>query len=127
MTEIVLFHHVQGLTAGMVAFADQLRGEKHTVHTPDLFDGRTFPTLEEGMDYARTVGFGAILDRGVAVAEGLRSELVYAGFSMGVMAIRGEQPTRCSRGERARNMVTSSAARLPADSSAASSSGTNPT
>jgi len=94
MTEIVLFHHVQGLTAGMVAFADQLRGEKHTVHTPDLFDGRTFPTIEEGMDYARTVGFGAILDRGVAVAEGLRSELVYAGFSMGVMPAQKLAQTR---------------------------------
>ena len=94
MTEIVLFHHVQGLTAGIVAFADQLRGEKHTVHTPDLFDGRTFPTLDEGMDYARTVGFGAILDRGVAVAEGLRSELVYAGFSMGVMPAQKLAQTR---------------------------------
>ena len=94
MTEIVLFHHVQGLTAGIVAFADQLRGEKHTVHTPDLFDGRTFPTLDEGMDYARTVGFGAILDRGVAVAEGLRSELVYVGFSMGVMPAQKLAQTR---------------------------------
>ena len=71
MTEIVLFHHVQGLTPGMVAFADELRAASHTVHTPDLFEGRTFPTLDEGMDYARTVGFGAILDRGVAAAEGL--------------------------------------------------------
>ena len=94
MTEIVLFHHVQGLTAGMVAFADELRAEKHTVHTPDLFEGRTFPTLDEGMDYARTVGFGAILDRGVAVAEGLGPELVYAGFSMGVMPAQKLAQTR---------------------------------
>jgi dienelactone hydrolase len=85
MAEIVLFHHVQGLTPGVAAFADVLRAAGHTVHTPDLFDRRTFPTLEEGMAYAGTVGFGTILDRGVAAAEALAADLVYAGFSMGVM------------------------------------------
>jgi len=94
MTEIVLFHHVQGLTPGMVAFADRLRAERHTVHTPDLFEGRTFPTLDAGMDYARTVGFDAILDRGVAAADGLGPELVYAGFSMGVMPAQKLAQTR---------------------------------
>ena len=48
MAEVVLFHHAQGLTPGVVAFADELRRAGHTVHTPDLFDGRTFATLEEG-------------------------------------------------------------------------------
>ena len=94
MSEIVLFHHVQGLTTGMVAFADELRAANHTVHTPDLFEGRTFATLEEGMDYARTVGFGTILDRGVAEAEALGPELVYAGFSMGVMPAQKLAQTR---------------------------------
>ena len=65
MAEIVLFHHAQGLTPGMVAFADVLRAAGHTVHTPDLFEGRTFPTLDEGIAYAKSVGFGTILDRGV--------------------------------------------------------------
>ncbi|HKY46538.1 MAG TPA: dienelactone hydrolase family protein [Acidimicrobiia bacterium] len=86
MAEILLFHHVQGLTPGVSAFADQLRAAGHTVHTPDLFDGRTFPTLEEGMSHAGAIGFGTILDRGVAAAESLGTDLVYAGFSMGVMA-----------------------------------------
>lgn len=85
MAEILLFHHVQGLTPGIHEFAGKLRGTGHTVHTPDLFDGRTFATLDEGMEYARGVGFGAILDRGVAEAEDLGTDLVYAGFSMGVM------------------------------------------
>ncbi len=84
MAEILLFHHVQGLTPGIVAFADELRAAGHTVHTPDLFGGRTFPTLEEGLAYAKTVGFDSILDRGVAEAEALGPDLVYAGFSMGV-------------------------------------------
>jgi dienelactone hydrolase len=86
MVDVVLFHHIQGLTPGVVSFADELRAEGHTVHTPDLFDGRTFPTIEEGMAYARETGFGALLERGLAAAEALSlEEVVYAGFSFGAM------------------------------------------
>lgn len=85
MTAVVLFHHVQGLTDGMVAFADRLRAGGHTVHTPDLFEGRTFATIDEGMAHARGVGFQTIEDRGVAAAESLPKSIVYGGFSMGVM------------------------------------------
>ena len=84
MAEVLLFHHIQGLTQGVTAFADELRRDGHTVHTPDLFDGRTFDTIEEGAAYAGQVGFGEITKRGVRCAEGLPAELVYAGFSMGV-------------------------------------------
>lgn len=94
MSEIILFHHVQGLTSGIDAFADRLRGPGHTVHTPDLFDGRTFPTLEEGIEYARAVGFGEIVDRGIGEADALDSDLVYAGVSMGVMAAQQLAQTR---------------------------------
>ena len=94
LAEVVLFHHVQGLTPGMVAFADELRAAGHTVHAPDLFDGRTFPTLEEGIAYAKTVGFDAILDRGVSEAGAVGTEVVYAGFSMGVMAAQKLAQTR---------------------------------
>ena len=85
MAEILLFHHAQGLTPGVVAFADELRAAGHTVHTPDLYDGNTYDTLDDGMGYARSVGFQTIQDRGVAAAEGLPDKLVYAGFSLGVM------------------------------------------
>lgn len=94
MAEILLFHHVQGLTPGIVAFADELRAAGHTVRTPDLFERHTFPTLEEGMAYAKTVGFGTILDRGVAEAEALDADIVYAGFSMGVMPAQKLAQTR---------------------------------
>jgi dienelactone hydrolase len=94
MAEVVLFHHAQGLTDGIDAFANQLRAAKHTVHTPDLFEGRTFPTLEGGIDYARSAGFDTILERGVAAAEALRPDLVYAGFSMGVMPAQKLAQTR---------------------------------
>jgi len=94
LAEIVLFHHVQGLTPGIAAFADDLRAAGHTVHTPDLFDGRTFPTLDEGMAHAKTVGFEAILDRGVGEAEALGADLVYAGISLGVMPAQKLAQTR---------------------------------
>ncbi|MFF9286595.1 dienelactone hydrolase family protein [Streptomyces griseosporeus] len=84
MAEVLLFHHVQGLTDGVRAFADDLREAGHTVHTPDLFEGRTFASLEQGMGFARETGFGTLRERGVAAAEGLRPDLVYAGFSFGV-------------------------------------------
>jgi dienelactone hydrolase len=83
--EVVLYHHVQGLTEGVRSFADDVRQAGHTVHTPDVFEGRTFGTLEEGMAYAREAGFDTLAERGVAAAEGIGSNVVYAGFSFGVM------------------------------------------
>ncbi|HVL89928.1 MAG TPA: dienelactone hydrolase family protein, partial [Actinomycetota bacterium] len=85
MSEIILFHHAQGLTDGVRAFADELRAAGHTVHTPDVYDGKTFDTLEDGIAYAKEIGFGTALERGVAAAEGLSAEMVYAGFSLGAM------------------------------------------
>jgi dienelactone hydrolase len=85
MAEVLLFHHAQGLTSGVLAFADELRNAGHTVHTPDVYEGRTFETLEEGIGYAKEVGFGELLQRGEKAADGLPAELVYAGFSLGVM------------------------------------------
>jgi dienelactone hydrolase len=94
MAEVVLYHHVQGLTDGVRSFADQLRRAGHTVHTPDLFDGRTFDTIEEGMAFAGDAGFGALAERGVAAAQELRPEVVYAGFSFGVMPAQQLAQTR---------------------------------
>jgi dienelactone hydrolase len=94
MAEIVLFHHVQGLTAGVASFADELRRAGHTVHMPDLFDGRTFATIDEGMDHARGIGFGALLEQGVAMAEDLSTGVVYAGMSLGAMPAQQLAQTR---------------------------------
>jgi dienelactone hydrolase len=84
MTEILLFHHAQGQTQGFLAFADELRAAGHVVHAPDLYDGKTFTDLDEGVGYAREVGFGTIQERGRLAADGLPNELVYGGFSLGV-------------------------------------------
>jgi dienelactone hydrolase len=86
VTEVVLFHHAQGLTPGVIAFADGLRRAGHTVHAPDLFDGRTFASIGEGMGYAQQIGFPAeVLRRGTRAVEGLAPDVVYAGFSLGVL------------------------------------------
>ena len=85
MAEVVLFHHAQGLTQGVEAFADALRAAGHTVHAPDMYDGNTFATLDDGMAYAREVGFETIMERGKEAAERLPEELVYAGLSLGLM------------------------------------------
>jgi len=94
MAEVLLFHHAQGLTAGVRSFADELRAAGHVVHTPDLYDGQTFPTIDDGVKHAKSVGFGTILDRGVAASEGLPDHLVYAGFSLGVMPAQKLAQTR---------------------------------
>ena len=94
MAEVLLFHHAQGQTEGFLAFADELRAAGHTVHAPDLYDGKTFADLDDGVDYAKEVGFGVIMDRGVAAAEGLPAELVYGGFSLGVMPAQKLAQTR---------------------------------
>jgi len=86
MAEVVLYHHAQGLTDGVKAFADQLRQAGHTVHLPDLYEGRTFDTLDEGIGYAKETGFGVVNERGIKAGEELGDGLVYAGFSLGVMA-----------------------------------------
>ncbi|WP_353810417.1 dienelactone hydrolase family protein [Agromyces sp. SYSU T00194] len=85
MAEVLLYHHIQGLTDGVRAFADELRADGHTVHTPDLFDGRTFDSIEEGFAFAQEAGFDRLRERGAAAAEGLGPGLVYAGMSFGVM------------------------------------------
>jgi dienelactone hydrolase len=94
MAEVVLFHHALGLTPGITAFADDLRRAGHTVHTPDLFQGRTFDTIEEGVAHAQEIGFEEVIGRGVRAVEELPSELVYGGFSLGELVAQKLAQTR---------------------------------
>ena len=94
MAEVLLFHHVQGRTSGVVAFADELRAAGHVVHTPDLFDGRVFTTLEAGMSYVEEFGFDDLVERGLRCADGLPDALVYTGFSLGVVPAQKLAQTR---------------------------------
>ena len=94
MAEVLLFHHVLGLTPGVTGFADELRAAGHTVHTPDLFEGRTFGSIEEGMAHVEAVGFDDVVARGVASASALPDGLVYIGFSLGVVSAQKLTQTR---------------------------------
>ena len=94
MAEVLLFHHALGLTSGVVAFADTLRSAGHTVHTPDLFEGATFATIEDGVAHAEEIGFEDVIDRGVRSADDLPTGLVYAGFSLGVLPAQKLAQTR---------------------------------
>lgn len=95
MADVLLFHHAQGQTPGFHAFADDLRQAGHTVHAPDLFEGRTFGSIDEGLAYVgETGGFGDAIERGVRTADGLPDELVYGGFSLGVLPAQMLAQTR---------------------------------
>lgn len=94
MAEVLLFHHAQGLTPGVRTFADELRAAGHKVHTPDLYDGRTFQTLDDGMAHAKEIGLDEILERSVSLADELPAELVYGGFSLGEMMAQKLAQTR---------------------------------
>lgn len=83
MAEVVLFHHSGGLTPGVRAFADLLRERGHTVHTPDLFEGRTFADVAEGVAFAEEVGEDVFARRAAEAVAGLPAELVYGGMSFG--------------------------------------------
>lgn len=94
MATVVLFHHAQGLTPGVTAFADELRGDGHSVQTPDLYDGRTFDTLDAGLAHTEQLGVEEILDRGVRAVADSPAELVYVGFSLGVLPAQKLAQTR---------------------------------
>ena len=94
MTDVVLFHHAQGLTDGVRRFADRLAAGGHRVTLPDLYDGATFATLDEGIAHAGAVGFQEVTDRGAAAVGDLPPDVVYAGISLGVMPAQRLAQTR---------------------------------
>jgi len=94
VSEILLFHHALGLTNGVLAFADILRQDGHMVHVPDLYEGQKFDDLDAGVKFAQGTGFELIVERGVLAAETLPRNIVYAGFSLGVMPAQKLAQTR---------------------------------
>jgi dienelactone hydrolase len=95
MAEVVVFHHSLGLTDSVRRFADALRGARHTVHTPDIYEGRTFDTIEEGMAHAEELGFPmGIVERGRVAAAEVPADAFYVGFSLGVMIAQSLAQTK---------------------------------
>lgn len=90
----MMFHHALGLTSGIQSFADQLRAAGHLVHTPDLFEGRLFHSIEDGLAHIQEVGFETMMERGVRMADALPNGLVYCGFSFGVLPAQKLAQTR---------------------------------
>ena len=96
MTEVVLFHHVLGLTDGVRAFAERLAGGGHVVHTPDLYGGRVASSFEEGFSIKAEIGDDALLETAERAVEALPDELVFAGMSLGVMTAQRFAQTRAN-------------------------------
>lgn len=94
MATVVLFHHALGLREGVREFARRIAAGGHEVHTPDLFDGKVFDAIPEGIAHASEVGFQAVLQRGAVAVEGLPPAVVYAGFSLGVLPAQMLAQTR---------------------------------
>jgi dienelactone hydrolase len=94
MAEVVLFHHVQGLTDGMLAFAGELRAGGHTVHAPDLFDGERPATIDDGIALVQSIGDEVLSERVDRAVAGLPEGLVYAGFSLGAATAQRLAQTR---------------------------------
>jgi len=83
VAEVVLFHHVQGLTDGVRAFAEQLLAGGHTVHTPDLFEGELPASIDDGIALVRRLGDDVLEERTARAVSDLPAAVVYAGFSFG--------------------------------------------
>ncbi|MFD8871209.1 dienelactone hydrolase family protein [Streptomyces sp. NPDC059590] len=81
---ILLLHSMYGLRPAVHAAADRLRAAGHEVHVPDLFEGRTADSAEEGMALKEEIGGDELLRRAVIAAAPLSDRgVVYAGFSLG--------------------------------------------
>lgn len=85
MIDVVVFHHAHGLTSGVRAFADRIAAAGHRVMVPDLYDGVTFASVDEGVEHAQAIGFDSIIDRGAGVAAGIEGAFAVVGFSLGVL------------------------------------------
>lgn len=96
MADIVVFHPALGLRPAVQEFADALRNTGRRVHTPDLYEGRTFSDVEAGVAERDRIGVDVLLERAATALQGLPDEVIYAGFSMGAMTAQLFAATRPS-------------------------------
>jgi dienelactone hydrolase len=81
--EVVLFHSALGLRPAVRDWAEQLRARGHQVHTPDLFEGKVFDELDDGVRERDRIGIPELIARAEAAVAEFPADLVYAGISMG--------------------------------------------
>jgi len=94
MAELLLFHHALGLTEGCLAFAEEVRSAGNVVHAPDLYEGRLFEEIDDGVKHAESLGFETIIERGLRAADALPEGIVYGGFSLGALPAQVLAQTR---------------------------------
>ncbi|HET9649694.1 MAG TPA: dienelactone hydrolase [Microlunatus sp.] len=94
MAEVLLIHHILGRTPGVVALADRFRAAGHTVHLPDLYEGRTFATIEEGAAFVQGADAPDFSARADQIADDLGPGVVWAGISFGVIQAQRLAQTR---------------------------------
>lgn len=102
MAQILLLHSVYGLRPAVRTAADRLRAAGHTVHTPDLFEGRTFDDVEEGMAFKEEVGSDELLRRAVGEAAPLLASGATLVYSRPLARGRARPEPRARGRERAR-------------------------
>jgi uncharacterized protein len=81
VVEVLLFHHAQGLTPGIISFADTMRRAGHILHTPNLYEGRTFDrdsNQEHTMSEPFVPRVGAVFSADIAVPEHEREVRFYS-------------------------------------------------
>jgi dienelactone hydrolase len=96
MTDVILFHHALGVTDGMTAFADRLRDGGHRVTVGDLFGGKTFEEIEDGVAYEEELGWDEMIGRSEAAIAPLPPGVVIGGFSLG--AVYGQRLAQTREG-----------------------------
>ncbi|MEW9551144.1 dienelactone hydrolase family protein [Nonomuraea sp. NPDC050783] len=95
MAQIVLFHSMLGLRPAERRAAERLRASGHDVVTPDLFDGRTASTIEEGFVLKdEQIGWPTIEQRAREAVRSLPADTVLAGISMGGGVVHTLLPSR---------------------------------
>jgi len=94
MAHVALFHSMLGLRPAERLAAERLRQAGHLVTTPDLYDGRTATTMDEGYALMNDLGWPAITQRARDAMLGVPADAVLMGFSMGVGVVGTLWPER---------------------------------
>lgn len=92
--EVVLLHSALGLRPAVHGWAAHLRAAGHRVHTPDIFDGEVFASVEEGLRKRDALGIPEIGRRTRAAVATLPAGLVFMGWSLGAVGAQVLAATR---------------------------------
>ncbi len=99
MVHVVLFHSILGLRPIERDLAREWEAAGHSVTLPDLYEGRTADSYDQGFALYREVGQSAVRARAAGALAAAPEEAVLSGVSMGAGRVSehwGERPV--SRG-----------------------------